>query len=203
MRLKQAWLLGILLSLLSVAAMAAPSPVHTLEKVSNQLIAGLKRKGATLKNNRGYVFRLTRKTLLPHVDLNIMSRSVLGRGTWQKASNAQRSSFKREFTTMLIRTYASALASYTNETVQFYPIRGGFQGRSRVKVDSVINRQSGPAISVSYRLVLVGNHWKLYDLSVEGVSLIQSFRSQFANEISQGGMNNLLNRMKAHNQGRG
>jgi phospholipid transport system substrate-binding protein len=191
-------LVGFALMMFSVFAYAG-SPVTMLEQTSNQLISKLKANKAKISTNKGLVFRYARQIILPKVDLTTMSRSVLGRSAWNGASSAEKKAFKREFTTMLVRTYGSAFASYTDEQVTFHPVRGGYQGRKRVKVDSVIVRNSGPSIPVSYRLMRYGSSWKVYDLSVEGVSLIQSFRSQFSSELRVGGMPALLARMRKHN----
>ena len=101
----------------------------------------------------------------------------------------------------MIRTYASALTSYEDQTVQFYPIRGGYQGKRTVEVRSEIQGGNQP-IQVTYRLMRVGSVWRLYDLSVEGVSMLESFRSQFSDILSSGSMDQLLQRMVQHNRGR-
>ena len=79
-------------------------------------------------------------------------------------------------------------------------MRGGTSGKSRVQVSSRIIQPGGPSIPINYRLVKRSSGWKVYDMSVDGVSLVQSFKSQFANEISQGGMSGLLVSLNKHNQ---
>ena len=101
-----------------------------------------------------------------------------------------------------MHTYASALANYRDQTVKFYPVRGGYAGKSSVQVNSVIERTDGPSIPVKYRMVYDGSEWKLYDMSVEGVSMLDSFRSQFADQLSRvGDMEALLQRLSSHNSG--
>jgi phospholipid transport system substrate-binding protein len=130
-----------------------------------------------------------------------MSRSVLGRDAWSKASPAERQQFTAEFTTLLIRTYGSALSAYNDQTVEFSPLRGSPEGESRVQVESRIVRSDGPSIPLNYRLLRQGGDWKVYDFSVDGVSMIESFRTQFAEQLSQGGgMSQLLQKLKQHNQ---
>jgi len=135
--------------------------------------------------------------LLPHVDVTGMSRSVLGREAWNKASPADRQAFTQAFTQLVIRTYSTPLAEYTNETVTFLPIRGGLDG-SFTRVSSVIVRPSGQRIPLSYSLVSKNNDWKIYDLSVEGVSLLQSFRSQFGQVLQNSSMQDLIAQMRQH-----
>ena len=175
------------------------SPVDLLQNTSSQLIAQLRQNQATMRTKPQVVYGIVHQTLLPHVDLIAMSREALGRDIWVQATSQQRQAFVYHFTTLLIRTYASALAQYTNEKVDFLPLRGGFNG-PRVQVNSNIIRESGPIINVSYRLRRVGEQWKLYDFSVDGISLIQSFRSQFAQELQQRGIDGLINQLAQHNE---
>jgi phospholipid transport system substrate-binding protein len=127
-----------------------------------------------------------------------MARSVLGRQAWMSATPNQRAQFTQEFTTLLVHTYSSALANYKDEAVQFQPMRGDASG-SRAQVNSIILRKSGPSISVNYRLILLNSQWKVYDFSVDGISMLQSFRSQFADELSQGNLDTVIQHLQQHN----
>lgn len=188
--------------LFCVSANAAGDPVSLLQSVANNMIAGLKANKATLKSKPDIVYNLARKYVVPHADLPAMAKSVLSPAVWNSASPEQRKKFEDEFTTTVIRTYASALSSYEDQSVQFFPVRGGYQGAKSVEVNSEITSPHGQPISVSYRLMRAGSVWLLYDLSVEGVDMLDSFRDQFADIISQGDMNLLLQRMAEHNSGR-
>lgn len=182
------------------SAWADSSPVNMLQSIANTLIANLKANKATLKTNPSLVYSLAYKIVVPHADLDEMSKRVLPPTVWNMASSSQRSQFKSEFTNLLVRTYASALADYTDQTVKFFPVRGGYQGKNNVRVDSQIIRADGPSLTVNYKLVLRDSQWKLYDLTVEGISLLESFRSQFADKVSQGAsMNDLIRDLKQHN----
>lgn len=188
----------LLLAVTTVYA-AGGGPVDMLQSVSNSMLNGLKQNKATLKKNPGVVYALARRIIVPHADLTQMSKRVLPAKTWNSASSAQRSDFQREFTTTLIRTYASALASYNDQTITFYPVRGGYADRQTVSVRSQINSPSGSPVSVTYSLIRSGGSWKLIDMTVEGVSMLQSFRSQFADQLSRGDMAELLAVLKRHN----
>ena len=181
------------------AVWAISSPLDLLQTTSNQLIATLQQNQATLKTKPQLVYGIVNQVLLPHVDLASMSRMALGRDAWMQASPAQRQAFTQQFTILLIRTYSSALAQYTDEKVNFLPLRGDFNTETRVQVNSRIIRDSGPPINVSYRLMRMGEQWKLYDFSVDGISLVQSFRSQFAQELQQAGIDGLINKLAQHN----
>lgn len=180
------------------------NPTDMLKSISNRMIESLKANKATLKSNPDKVYSLTYKIVVPHADLSEMSKRILPPQTWNKATASQRAKFQGEFTKLLVRTYASALSDYSNQTVEIFPIRGGYQGKSTVSVNSQILRSDGPAMSVSYKLILKSNGWKLFDMSVEGVSLLESFRSQFADKVAQGGnMDDLIRDLVKHNSTRG
>ncbi|MEI6094306.1 MAG: ABC transporter substrate-binding protein [Gammaproteobacteria bacterium] len=176
---------------------AQSSPVPMLEQTAQQIIGSLKNHQGALHHDPKIVHQAIRTYLLPHIDVEGMSRSVLGRQAWMKATSAERLAFEHEFTQLVIRTYAAPLAEYSGETVSFTPIRGNLDGRF-VRVNSVIQRPNGQRIPLSYNLVSKADGWKVYDLSVEGVSLLQSFRTQFSNILQQGTMHDLLEQMRAN-----
>lgn len=187
----------VLLFMPMTAEAAGGGPVEMLQSVADQMIASLKAHKTTLKQNPSLVYSLATRIIVPHADLDYMSMRVLPPQTWNNATPAQRQEFKREFTTLLVRTYASALAEYKDQTIRFYPVRG-YQGKT-VKVDSQIIRTDGPSISVNYSLVSTGGGWRLYDMTVEGVSMLQSFRSQFSDQLAKGDMASLIRVLKQHN----
>lgn len=198
---KKIFLLFASLSLLmSTALWAASEPVTVLQGIASHMIAGLKANKATLKTKPTTVYNLAYQYVVPHADLAEMSKRVLPRDVWQKASQAQRQQFQKAFTTTLIRTYASALTSYQDQAIHFYPVRGGAQGKN-IEVNSEITGGGNEPIRVTYRMVRNQGDWKLYDMSVEGVSMLDSFRSQFADLLGHGDIQDLLARMNAHNQG--
>lgn len=182
-------------------AVAVPqnNPVAMLQAIAQNMISGLKQNKATLKTKPGVVYSLANRYVVPYADLDAMSQRVLPRDTWNSATSAQRAQFKKEFTRLLIRTYASALSSYEDQVVQFYPIRGGYAGVSNVEVSSDISGSNASTIHVTYRLLRSGSVWRLYDMSVEGVGLIDSFRSQFSDILAEGNMSALLQRLSQHN----
>jgi phospholipid transport system substrate-binding protein len=189
----------LLLSLMVLPVYAAPSgdPVSLLQYIADNMISGLKENKATLKTKPGIVYNLAYKYVVPYANLNEMSKRVLPPRIWNNATPAQRVEFQRLFTRTVIRTYASALSNYEDQTIKFYPVRGGSSGGT-VEVNSqIISSQSQP-INVTYRLVRTSSGWKLYDMSVEGVSMLGSFRAQFAEILSQGDMNTLLSRLSGH-----
>lgn len=192
-------ILGIFIAFFCINVLAAESPLSLLEGTANQLLERLKQDKAKISTDPNYVNQIVRELLLPKVDVEMMSRSVLGRAAWAQATPEQRKVFSAEFTTLVIRTYASALTSYSDQEVKFFPIRGGYEGQDHVQVQSVIIPTDGPKIPMSYQLILSGNIWKVYDMSVDGVSLLQSFRTQFAADLTNGNLDVLIKKLQVHN----
>ena len=178
---------------------AESNPVPMLENTASQIIATLKENKPNLKKNHQIIYQAVERYLLPNVDVHGMSRSVLGREAWNKASAADKQEFTRVFTQLVIRTYASPLAEYTSETVKFLPVRASTDAHF-TRVNSVIMRPNGQNIPLSYSLVAKDNGWKIYDLSVEGVSLLQSFRSQFGDILQSASMQDLIAQMRKNSK---
>lgn len=189
---------GIILTQ-EVKAAPQADPVALLRYIADNMIAGLKENKATLRSKPQIVYQLAYKYVVPYADLAEMSKTVLSPSVWNSATPSQRQRFQQAFTRSVIRTYASALTSYKDQTIQFYPIRGGYQGRKTVEVNSVISGSESGSIRVIYQLIRKGNAWRVYDMSVEGVDMLESFRAQFADILSQGNMDQLLQRLSHHN----
>lgn len=181
---------------------ATSSPVDMLRSTAEQMIAELKANKASLQQDPNSVYGIVKRVLLPHVDQETMARSVLGRDVWQNGSESQHKRFINEYTFLLVRTYSRALASYNDQTIDFLPIRGGFEGKNFIEINSLIQQKDGPSIPVDYRLRLLGNEWKIYDITVDNVSMIQSYRAQFAEKVAQGGFEGLINSLTELNQTR-
>ncbi len=187
-------LLGVLLMCFSTLNWAADSAVPMLEGAANQIITTLKANQSKLKDDHSIIEHAVRQYLLPHVDVVGMSRSVLGRNAWNSATPAERQEFTSVFTDLVIRTYAAPLAEYSGETITFssqQSVDGKF-----ARVNSMIKRNNGQTIPLSYALVAKSGNWKVYDLSVEGVSLLQSFRNQFGQVLQNSDMKALISQMK-------
>lgn len=183
---------------LSQVLLAHPSPIPMLEQISQDIIETLKDNKSSLKANPAIIYKAVNTNLVPHVDVLGMSRSVLGRQVWTKASAQQRVRFSESFTQLVIRTYATPLAEYSDETVQFLPLRGSLNDRF-IRINSVIVRSTGRNIQLCYSLVFQDGQWKIYDMSIEGVSLLQSFRSQFAQVLQHADIEEVIKQMKQNN----
>lgn len=173
---------------------AQDSPVPMLENSANNIIDTLKKNQGSLKDDPNIVNKAISIYLLPHVDVGGMSRSVLGRQIWNKISAQERKDFTDAFTKLVIRTYAVPLAEYSGETVKFMPLRGP-QNERFIRVKSIVYRPSGQKIPLNYSLVAKKDGWMIYDLSVDGVSLLQSFKTQFHASLQRVSIRELIQQM--------
>jgi phospholipid transport system substrate-binding protein len=127
-----------------------------------------------------------------------MSRLVLGK-YWRKATPEQREAFVREFRELLIRTYATALLNYSGQDIVYLPVRVGKDVR-KVTVNTQVRATGAPAIPVDYRLWLSDNGWKVYDVSIDNISLVSNYRSSFASQIRRYKLDGLIAKLQKLNQ---
>ena len=181
----------------SIVLAAQDSPVPMLENSANSIINTLKQNQSSLKNHPQIVNKAIITYLLPHMDVDGMSRSVLGRQVWNQISAQERKDFTAAFTKLVIRTYAVPIGEYSGETVKFMPIRGYNDARF-VQVKSIIFRPNGQKIPLTYSLVSKNANWMIYDLSVDGVSLLQSYKTQVSSSLQKSNIRALIQQMNAN-----
>jgi phospholipid transport system substrate-binding protein len=186
------------LSLGQVQAKEAPDVL--LKRLTQEMITALRQQDKVLKDNPNHIYSIVDKILVPYIDWHTMAQWVIGRNAWNKATASERDRFSNEFKDLLIRTYASTLRAYNNQTIEYLPIRGGAQGKDKVQVSSRIIESGKEPIRVTYRLVDKGNSWKVYDISIEGISLLKGFQSQFETDLQQNGLEALINKLHHHNE---
>lgn len=185
----------------SVNAFAAdPPPVTMLKQSTVQMLAVLKSNQGRLKGNPRIIESEIRRIVVPKFDVVSMAQSVVGRRHWQESSPAQQQAFIREFTDLVVSVYSAPLEDYNGDRVQFFPLRDSIEGQSRIVVQTAILRPTGQKVAVNYSLKYTGNGWKVYDFSIEGISMVASYRSQFADVLENKGMAGLLAQMQNHNR---
>ena len=179
---------------------AADSPLPMVKNINDNILNVLNKNQAKLKNNPKIIEAAITQYFIPHVDTTGMSRSVLGRQAWMKASTKEKSQFTHEFTRLVLRTYAQPLTNYSGEKVEFLPAKASSVPQF-AQIQSVIVRPNGQRIPVSYHLVKTAQgDWKVYDLSVEGVSLLNSFRNQFGQALKNDELSVIISKMHQKNQ---
>jgi phospholipid transport system substrate-binding protein len=185
------------------AASAALSPAYAATTAPDVMIRQVVEQTLTdLRNNKEQieeqgVFEFVNKRLLPHFDFDYMSQLVVGLH-WRTASVKQRSDFSDQFKTLLIKTYAGALESYTDEVVEVLPYRAGSDPEDAL-VSTEIVPKAGPAIPIDYSLHLKEGQWIVYDVSIDGLSLVTNYRRSFGRKIKAEGINELIADLKSKN----
>lgn len=200
-KLKKLFSCTLLLLSLSCVNVYASSPVVFMQSLGDHMVVALSKQQSQLRSNPSVIPRIVDRVLIPHVDVNRMAGMTVGRNHWYKASDNQRRLFVRLYKRMVVQTYADALASFDNDTVKVFPLRGSAKGVRYLKVNSVIIRKTGQKIGISYNLVRSGSGWKIYDFSIEGVSVVSNYRAQFYSVLSQGGLSKLNAQLQRYQRG--
>ena len=183
----------------TTTADAAQDPRQLVQQTAEQVMARLQRERSELKAHPERIYELVKDLILPHFDFDGMSRWVLGRH-WQQATPAQRQQFETQFRDLMVRTYSSALLRYDSEHIEY--LSGHDLGKSNQALVRTLIRQSDQvSIPVDYRLYMdKSQQWKVFDMSIDGVSLITNYRRSFAEQIRRVGLNGLIDRLVQHNQ---
>jgi phospholipid transport system substrate-binding protein len=127
-----------------------------------------------------------------------MSSWVLGR-YWRNATPKQRQEFTEQFRTLLVRTYAKSLSSYTDNKITYLPFRSS-PDQTDVKVRTEVDQPGGFPIPIDYDLYLKGDEWKVFDVTIDGVSLVTNYRTTFANQIRMDGLDKLISSLAERNK---
>lgn len=178
---------------------ANQDPIVFLEGVTGRVMDSLKKNKDEFKSNPKKMYDMVNKLVIPYVDFNDMAKWIAGRATWSKASAVTKERFLSEFKELVVKTYITALQNYSDEKIQFAPMRVS-KNVSRIQVASKIIRTNNEDIRVDYRLLDNKNTWKVYDIIIEGVSILQGFQAQFSNEIKQKGLDAVVSNIKKHNE---
>lgn len=134
----------------------------------------------------------------PHVDFDRVSMLILGK-YWKTATPEQRERFKKEFRTLLVRTYTTAFTEYASWKIRYLPLQMKPEDR-KVMVRTEILQAGAQPVAVNYRMVFTKNDWKVYDVLIEGISLLQNYRSSFTDEVARtGSLDQLISHLAERN----
>jgi phospholipid transport system substrate-binding protein len=182
---------------ISRPAMAEQGPVEVLQSMTRTL-EEIVQQDPDVIHDLARLRVIAHEVVLPHVDIRVMSRWVLGKN-WRKATPEQREAFVVEFRELLLGTYIRQVNTYEGEVVHFQPSRG-VQKEGRAVVNAEIEQPNGPAVHAIFRMHQVDGAWLIYDVSVEGISLVATHRSSFNNEIRTSGIDKLIARLHELNE---
>jgi phospholipid transport system substrate-binding protein len=195
--LRTFFLLLALVSGFSVGpAQAADTPPDVLARTTTQeVLAILKQDKEIQGGNLNKVYQLVEAKILPNFDFNRMTQLAVGKH-WPRATAKQKQALVTEFRNLLVRTYSSSLTVFTNQTVEFKPMAIK-PDDADVTVHSEIRQPGGQPIPIDYSMYKTAFGWKVYDVSIDGVSLVTNYRASFANTIRQNGIDGLIKTLAA------
>jgi phospholipid transport system substrate-binding protein len=181
---------GVALTLLAASALRAETaPDALIERVSGEVIEAVKADKAIQAGDVKRINALVDDKVMPHVNFQRMTSLAMGR-YWRQATPEQKQRLQEEFKTLLVRTYSGALSQVKDQTVQLKPMRNR-PGDTEVIVRTEV-RGGGEPIQLDYRLEKAGDTWRIYDVNVLGVWLVEQYRNSFAQEIGAKGIDGLI-----------
>jgi len=187
---------------LAVAAPASPAeelaPDALVRTISLEVLATIRQDKDIQAGNPKKIASLVEAKILPHFDFAHTTRIAMG-ANWRRASPEQREELVREFRTLLVRTYSSALMNYRDQVLEFKPLRAQ-AGDMQVTVRSEVRQSGAHAVSIDYEMEKTPSGWKVYDVKISGASLAATYRDTFAGEIRNHGIEGLIDSLSTKNR---
>ena len=175
-------------------------PQKVIQQTSDRLLEILRSHRERLEADPGYAYQVANEVVVPHMDFDRASELVLGK-YWAKATPAQKQRFMDEFRALLVRTYATAVHQFSEWSLRHVPLQVP-EGATDVMVRVEVLQGGAAPVPVDYRMSLGNEDWKIYDVIVDGVSLVTNYRNSFSRVIRQGGLDALIARMASMNEER-
>jgi len=186
--------------LVGAPARAAPdiAPDALVRKSIDEVLAIIKADKELQNGNPQKLYALVEEKVLPHFDFSRMTRLAVGRN-WAQASDAQKEALTKEFQTLLVRTYSTSLSQYRNQTIDVKPAKFAPADKDTT-VKTVVNQPGGQPIPIDYGMERTDKGWKVYDVVVDGVSLVTTYRSSFNDQIQKSGVDGLVKTLSDRNR---
>lgn len=188
----------MLLGLLAGQVFSSQTPQALVEETSQLMLDKLRQEKEVVKADPKRIYELVNEIVIPHFDFEYMSQMVLAK-YWRRASDTQRAAFTEEFKQLLVRTYATSLNEYSDQEIIYLPFRAG-KDANQAMVRTEVEQPGGFPIPIDYRLHQNSSEWKVFDVVIDGVSLVTNYRSSFAKEIRQAGLDSLIDTLSKRNQ---
>ena len=182
---------GFFLSLFAATGIANAelAPDVLVKQTADDVLIIIRTDKDIQAGNQQKLYAVIEDKILPNFDFDRVCRMVLGKN-WKTATPEQQAIFQKEFRSLLLRTYSSALSKYKDQVIEYKPMRYEADEKN-VSVKTQILQAGGQPVAVDYSLVKGPAGWKVYDIVIENVSLVTNYRSQFSNEIRQNGLDSL------------
>ncbi len=183
---------------LGAAAQDRDAPDAMVRRIADEVVAIVKSDKDLQNGNSEKVVQLVEQKVLPHFDFTRMTRLAVGRN-WSQAKPEQREALMKEFRTLLVRTYSSSLSQYRNQKIEVRPLAAS-PGDVDVVVRSAVIQEGGPPIPIDYRMEKTPDGWKVYDVVIDGASLVTTYRSTFNDQIQRSGIDGLVKTLQERNR---
>ena len=194
----RALLLAVLLAGVAAAPAQETMPDALVRSITDDVAAALKRDKAMQALDTGKLAELVEARILPHFDFRRTTQIAMG-AYWRHATPEQQEQLTREFRALLVRTYSSALASYRDQTIEVRPLRMR-PGDTEVTVRSLVRQAGAEPVQIDYDMERTASDWKVYDVRVGGISLVATYRTAFAEEVRNHGVDGLIQVLAAKNR---
>ena len=190
---------GVLLACVSLGVRAdMPEPEVLIRNTVDEVLSIVKQDKDIQAGNKKKVNELVDAKVLPHFNFTHMTRLAVGKN-WRNASPEQKKALEIEFRNLLVRTYTTAFTTYKDQEVEVKPLKMA-NDATDVTVKTFILNKGKPPLPVNYDMEKTANDWKVYDLSIEGVSLVTNYRGTFAEQVQKSGIDGLIKTLVENNQ---
>ena len=189
--------LGALVISASAMAQQDLAPDQLVQKITEEVLASIKSDKDLAAGDKQKALKLAEEKVLPYIDFEEATRLAVGR-TWAQASPEQKKRLVSEFRNMLVRTYSNAIESYQGQTLKVLPSRGK-QDPQDTTVRTQFIRAGGQPLPIDFQMRKTEKGWKVFDIAVEGVSLVLTYRSEFDAVVKQEGIDGLIKRLAQKN----
>jgi len=181
----------------SIAAAQQEAPDVLIKRISQEVLDIARQDKEIQSGNNQKVLDLVEEKILPHVDFQRMTSLAAGR-FWREATPQQQKELTREFRSLLVYTYSGAISQVKEHKLEFKPLRAS-PNDTEVEVRSQVVQSRGEPIQLNYRLAKTDLEWKIYDVNVLGAWLVETYKGNFAAEISKGGIDGLIKALSDRN----
>ena len=189
---------GFAFAFIAASAMAQEAPDALVKRVSQEVLAIIKTDPKVKAGDQARIREVVETKLLPNFDFERITALAMGRN-WSKATPEQQKQLVEQFRALLVRTYSGALTRYSDQTMEYKPLRADANA-TEVTVRTEVVGQGAP-VPIDYSMAKSSSGWKVYDIIVGGVSLVTNYRDEFNEQIKSGGVDGLIKTLQSKNQG--
>jgi len=189
------WLVMLCMAGVAQAEMVAPDEL--IKATAQDVLTIVKQDKDIQAGNQKKILALVDAKVLPHFDFTRMTQLAMGKH-WRTATNEQKQALVTEFRNMLVRTYTKAFTVYRDQTIDVKPFKMAADA-TEATVKTAINKPGSPPVPVDYEMKKTANGWKAFDVTIEGVSMVTSYRGTFDTQIQQNGIDGLIKMLSDKN----